>query len=135
MNNPSPQRVITISVVGNHRNAIVYYSYISPIDGLVRINSPVCDILVDRPIQTLYVLDYSSTLNGWTIAGTSPHDGSPVLQTVPGALNLSIMTINPYATHDIYSYYIHYYNIVTKDEIKRDPQEGNVTPPEQTAAK
>jgi hypothetical protein len=129
MTMPSPQRVITVSVIGDGENAVVYYSYISPVDGVVRVNSPVCDILVDRPIQTLYVLDYSATLNGWTISGTTPHDGSPTLETVAGAFNLSLMTVNPYKTMDKYSYYIHYFNTVNNVKMKRDPQEGNIPVP------
>jgi hypothetical protein len=128
MTKPIPQRVVTISVIGNHSDAVVYYSYLSPVTGLVYVNAPVCDILVDCPIYTLFVLDYSATLNGWTITGTSPHDGSLALESVPGALNLSIMTINPYNTQDTYNYYIDYANIHTKAVMKRDPQEVNVPP-------
>lgn len=128
MTQPVPQRVITISVVGNHKDAVVYYSYISPVDGIVRLNSPVCDILVDRSIYTLYILDYSATLNGWTVTGIYPHDKSPSLEWKPGALNLSIMTINPYKTDDTYNYYIEYTNTHTGAIMKRDPQEVNVPP-------
>jgi hypothetical protein len=125
-----PQRVITISVVGNEENAAVYYSYVSPVTGLVYINAPVCDILVDRPICTLYTLDYSSCFNGWTVTEISPHDESPPLKWVPGAKDLSIMTVNPHKTHDKYNYYIHYKNSLTGAIMKRDPQEENVPPTE-----
>lgn len=126
----APQRVITISVIGDDEKAVVYYSYLSPVTGLVYLNAPVCDVLVDRPINTLYVLDYSATLNGWTVTGTSPHDHSPVLKSELGARNLSIMTINPYKTDDTYSYYIHYANTLTGAVMMRDPQEANVPPSE-----
>jgi hypothetical protein len=129
MNEPVPQRVITISIVGNEKNANVSYSYLSPVTGLSYINSPTCDILVDRPIYTLYLLDYSASLNGWTITGTSPYEDSPTLETVDGALQLSLMTINPGEAHSDYRYYIHYLNTRTDVEIKRDPQELNIPVP------
>jgi len=128
MHQSIPQRVITLSIVGDDEDAYVTYSYVSPVTGLVYINAPVCDVLVDRPIHTLYVLDYTATLNGWTVTGTSPHEGSPTLKSVLGAGNLSIMTSNPHKSHDTYAYYIHYTNTCTHAIIKRDPQEVNVPP-------
>jgi hypothetical protein len=126
MDIPAPQRVITISIVGDGENAVVYYSYLSPVTGLIYVDSPVCDVLVDRPIHTLYVLDYSASLNGWKLVKTSPHDGSPELPWLLGAKDLSLMTINACKNNDTYSYYIHYVNTVSGAVMKRDPQEANI---------
>lgn len=130
MTQPVPQRVITISIIGTGEQAEVYYTYLSPVTGLSYINCPVCDMIADQATNTLFVLDYISTKNGWTITGTSPRRGSPTLESVPGALQLSVMTINPYSSLDvIYKFYIHYLNTVTDAEMERDPQMGNVKPP------
>lgn len=125
-----PQRVITISIIGTGEQADVYYTYLSPVSGLSYINCPVCDMVADQATNSLFVLDYIAAKNGWTITGTSPRKGSPTLETVPGALNLSIMTINPYNDPDaVYRFYVHYLNTVTCAEMERDPQMGNVQPP------
>lgn len=131
MHQTIPQRTITISIVGSDADALVYYSYVSPVSGLVYIDAPVCDILVDRPIYTLYVLDYSSSANGWTIRDISPAEGSPSLKWEHGAKHLSIMTINPYKMEEPnrpIDYFIHYTNTLTGAVMKRDPQEENVPP-------
>jgi len=130
MTQPAPQRVITVSIIGTGEDADVYYSYLSPVSGLSYTYCPVCDIVADQAINSLFVLDYFATQNGWTIAGSSPKEGSPSLESVQGALNLSMMTINPYSSPEaVYKFFIHYVNTVTGDEMERDPQIGNVVKP------
>lgn len=127
---PAPQRVITISIVGTDENAEVYYTYHSPVSGVSYIDCPVCDMVADQPINSLFVLDYFSTKNGWTITQVTPRRGSPAMDSVHGALNLSILTINPYTSTDVmYRFYLHYVNTVTDAEMERDPQMGNIRPP------
>jgi len=130
MSQPVPQRSITLTIVGNDENADVYYTYLSPVTGLSYTNCPVCDMVADQPVNSLFVLDYVSTLNGWTITGLTPHEGSPSLQSVPGALNASILTINPYTSLETYRYYIHYLNTANGAEMERDPQQGNIPKPQ-----
>lgn len=130
MTQPAPQRIVTISIDGTGENADVYYTYSSPVSGLSYLDCPVCDMTADQAINTLFVLDYFSAKKGWTITGTSPKEGSLSLQAVPGALNLSILTINPYTSVDItYKFYIHYLNTTNGAEMERDPQVGNVVRP------
>ncbi|MDQ2822406.1 MAG: hypothetical protein M3Y65_18850 [Pseudomonadota bacterium] len=130
MTQPTPQRVITISIAGIGEKAEVYYTYLSPVTGLSYINSPICDLVADQAINSLFVLDYFSTKNGWTIMAISPRKDSPSMEFVRGALQLSILTINPYSNVGmVYQFYVHYLNTVSGVEIKRDPQEGNVEPP------
>lgn len=129
MSQAIPQRVITITIVGNGKDAQVLYTYLSPVTGQTYTNSPTCDMVCDRAVYSLFVLDYSSTLNGWTIAETSPYEASPVLSQVPGAFHLSLLTFNPYTTEHVYRFYIHYRNSLNGVHIKRDPQEGNIQPP------
>lgn len=129
MTTPSPQRVIIISITGTGEQSEVYYSYVSPVSGLSYVNCPVCDLVADQATNTLFVLDFFSTKNGWTITGISPRKGSPALESVSGALNLSILTVNPYINLDVYKFYIHYLNTVNGAEMERDPQVGNVPGP------
>lgn len=122
---PYPQRLITITVNGNDKNSTVFYTYTSPLDGLVRVDSPVCDLLCNAPVNCLYVLDYISTQNGWIITETTPN-GTPALDQYPGAKQQSIMTVNPYNSPGVFKYFIHYRNELTGATISIDPQEGNV---------
>lgn len=124
-----PQRVITISINGTDHEANVAYTYQSPITGQSYANAPICDMVVDRAIYSLFVLDYISTLNGWTITQTTPYQDSPTLLQVAGALNLSLLTFNSYTTEHTYRFYIHYRNSITGATMCRDPQEGNIVPP------
>jgi hypothetical protein len=129
MPNAIPQRIITLTLVGTDETTDVYYTYLSPVTGLSYTNCPVCDMVADQAVNTLFVLDYVSTLNGWTITGLHARKGYPSLEAVPGALNLSIMTINPYTSMETYQYYIRYSNTVNGVEIERDPQQGNIPKP------
>lgn len=124
-----PQRSIVLSLVGTDESTDVYYTYLSPVTGLTYTNCPVCDMVADQAVNSLFVLDYVSTLNGWTITKITPREGSPSMVSVPGALNLSIVTVNPYTSMETYQFYIHYLNIINGVEIERDPQQGNIPKP------
>jgi hypothetical protein len=129
MTAPTPQRIITISINGTGELADVYYTYASPVTGLSYINCPVCDMVADRAINSLFALDYFSSQNGWTITGVSPRGSSPAMEAVPGPLQLSVMTVNPYTNLDVYNFFIHYQNTVSGAVMQRDPQMGNIRPP------
>jgi hypothetical protein len=122
----TPQRTISVTIIGTDKEAQVVYSYLSPVSGLSYINSPLCDLVVNQPVYCLFVLDYASTMNGWTICDTSPYGDSPPLAQTAGALNLSILTYNPHTTEDTYRFYINYRNTITGAKIAIDPQEGNI---------
>ncbi|MGJ9416289.1 hypothetical protein ACHAC9_00780 [Massilia sp. CMS3.1] len=122
----TPQRIITISIIGTGKDAQAFYSYLSPVTGQSYINAPLCDLLVNQPVYCLFVLDYASTMSGWTIVNTSPYGRSPELSQTPGALNLSVLTYNPHTTEDKYQFYINYLNTITNVTIGIDPQEGNI---------
>lgn len=125
-----PQRIVTITIQGTGTDALVVYSYVSPVTGISYVQSPTCDLLVDRASYCLFVLDYSTTQNGWAITEMTAHGQSGQLPYVPGAFHLSLLTFNPHTTHHTYRFYIHYRNTFTNAEIKIDPQEGNIpTPP------
>jgi len=129
-NFPVPQRIISISVAGVKRNARVFYSYTSPIYGTTYLNAPTCDIAIDQPTHTMYVLDFAASMNGWIFTGILPRNDPKPLTTVIAANSLSITTFNPcdpeYPDH---AYYIEYRNLVTDEVMQHDPQEGNVPPP------
>lgn len=126
-NQPVPQRIITISISGVGTTARVFYSYTSPIYGITFLNVPTCDISIDQPTYTMFVLDFASSMNGWVFKGVLPrHDANP-LPTVLAENTLSLTTFNPYdPEYPDHSYYIEYYNTVTEKGMKRDPQELNV---------
>jgi len=128
-NNPVPQRLIIISIEGVQSNVRVFYSYVSPIYGTTFIHSPTCDILINQPTNTLYLLDFATTANGWTITSITPRAPSEPLETMEGPLGLSIMTINRYdPPAATYNFYINYRNSITNQEISIDPQQGNIPP-------
>lgn len=127
MPSPIPQRTISISVLGIDENADVLYSYWSPVTGRNHTDEPRCDLVCNRPIRSLFVLDYPSTINGWIITGSYPHAHSRELPPTMGPDNLSISYFNDDEyVGDTYRFYIEYKNTVTEKIIKVDPQEGNI---------
>lgn len=127
----TPQRTVTISVSGRMvEDAHVSYSYWAPHDGLTRTSTSVCDLYQSTATNTLFVLDFASARNGWTIVGTEPNPaGSPALPTIAGPANLSIMTMFPdRAPGETYSFFIVYQNTLTDVTVRFDPQEGNRPP-------
>lgn len=153
MTTPIAQRTITITVnpvsassarldvqVGDGENKVhldvaapaaarndVTYSYWSPVSGMSYTNAQQCDLKIDRPTYCLFVLDFQSSLAGWTITKTEPYGDSAKLAFVKGPNELSIQTYNPYKNvGDTYRYYIFYKNILTGEVFSEDPQEGNV---------
>lgn len=145
MSLPIAQRTITITItrISNHRkheqeseiehggkhrhHYDVTYSYWSPITGLSYVNAQQCDLKIDRPTACLFVLDFQSTLAGWTMPNTTPHGDSAALVFVPGPNNQSLQTYNPYkTTSDVYRFFINYLNTANGDHFSEDPQEGNI---------
>jgi len=127
---PVPQRLVTISIVGVLQDARVFYSYTSPIYGATFIDSPNCDISIDQPTHTLFVLDFAASMNGWEFVEILPNTDPSPLGWKLGLKGLSIMTTNNYdPLYPHHSYYIKYKNSITGKEMQHDPQEGNVNPP------
>jgi hypothetical protein len=125
----TPQRTVNISLMGRAQDdARVTYSYWSPNDGLTRTAAPDCSLYQPGATNTLFVLDYPSTLDGWTIAGIEPNPpGSPMPEPIPGAQYMSIMTMFPESTKpEEFSFYIVYTNKITGEKVRFDPQERNV---------
>ncbi|MFL6673086.1 MAG: hypothetical protein ACJ8LG_07325 [Massilia sp.] len=131
MNHATPQRTVSISLTGRQEDDTqIAYSYWSPNDGLTRIASPTCDLYQKNATNTLFVLDYASALNGWTIVRTEPNPpDSPALESIRGPKNTSLMTMFPELhSHEVYNFYIVYKNEITDQTVKFDPQEGNIPP-------
>lgn len=127
---PVPQRVITVSIFGVEKNARVFYSYSSPISGNTYVNAPTCEIKIDQPTHTMYVLDFAASMNGWTFSKIVPRNDPKPLVPVLATNKLSISTLNPYeADYPDHAYYIEYYNTITHATMPHDPQENNVPPP------
>lgn len=122
----NPQRTITISLSGTGEDATATYSYVSPVTGSTFLNAPVCDLKCQQASYCLYILDFASTKAGWTLTGTAPNGGATGMTSVPGALNLSLLTFDPYTCYSTYRFYLRYLNTLTGAEIEIDPQEGNV---------
>lgn len=123
---PIPQRTISLSVHGDHAGAQVTYSYWSPIKGQDFHDAPQCDLLYSRPTRFLFVLDYWSTLNGWTITRTVPRHGSPELPTQIGPDHLSVSNCNSHMGGETIHFAIEYKNTRTGHSMSIDPQEGNI---------
>lgn len=131
MNHATPQRTVTISLNGMMvEDTDVRYSYWSPHDGTTRTATESCDLYQSTATNTLFILDYQSTRNGWTIVRTEPNPaGSPALPAVQGPANTSIMTMFPdQSPGETYSFYIVYRNTITDVTVRFDPQEGNRPP-------
>jgi len=135
MTQATPQRTVNISVIERNdpalpppKNVQVAYTYWSPNDGMARTAWTKCDLIQTSATNTLFVLDYPSTANGWTIDRTEPNPpGAPALETVSGPAKQSIMTIFPELTvPQIFNFFIIYKNTVTGQEVGIDPQEKNV---------
>lgn len=121
------QRTITLSIHRNDIDARVRYSFWSPMTGETVYQAPQCKLQCDRPTNYLFVLDYESTLHGWTIINSKPTKGSPALETVIGANGQSISNFNPHSNDsESYHFGFTYKNTKTGAEIFVDPQEDNV---------
>ena len=124
---PVPQRTIFLTIAGIDEHAEVRYTYWSPVTGDHPVDVPVCDLLVDRPINSLFVLDYASSLNGWIITGIHADARSRPLPPTMGPNSLSISTFNSDEYRgDLFRFFIDYRNTITGATISVDPQEGNV---------
>lgn len=129
MKNATPQRTVTISLSSRHaEEAQVSYSYWSPNDGFNRTASPTCDLYSRQASNTLFVLDYQATQNGWTMTGTAPNPAhAPSLACVVGPENTSLMTRFPDLNHEQeFKFYIIYRNVLNDQTLWVDPQEGNI---------
>lgn len=127
MTSAIPQRTVTISIRGsNQADASASYSYWSPTDGLMRWSANRCDLINRRATNTLFVLDYASTLDGWTMVETSPNPaGASALPFQAGPQGTSLLTIDSFHEMKTFAFYIHYKNTLTGAVVLIDPQEGN----------
>jgi hypothetical protein len=132
MNTATPQRTVTITIYGKSADdAQIAYSYWSPNDGVAHTASPKCDLYQVRATNTLFLLDYQSSLNGWTITGVEPNPaGAPALETIPGPAKQSVMTLFPdLSVPQIFNFYLTYTNTLTGAIVRFDPQENNTGSP------
>jgi hypothetical protein len=126
-----PQRVIHVSLRAIGDNIAAFYTYVSPLFGTSYIDAPRCDIKCDRPTYTLYVLDFASTLNGWTIHGADFVKNHDHLKASQGPENLSIQIFNPHRDNtSVDNFFIVYTNPnhCHGKLVPIDPQEGNIPP-------
>lgn len=131
MKHARPQRTVSIRLTGRRKSdAQVAYTYWTPSDGTTRTDSPKCELYNEAGTNTLFLLDYASTRNGWTIIGIEPNPAdAPCLETILGPANTSIMTLFPDSDYpETFKFYIVYSNTLTEETVKYDPQEEN-TPP------
>jgi len=132
MKTATPQRSVTIAICGRSADdAQVRYSYWSPVDGVTRTATPKCHLDQTRATNTLFLLDYQSSLNGWTISGVEPNPaGAPALETIPGPAGQSVMTLFPnLPVTETFKFYIVYTNTLTGAVVRFDPQEDNTPVP------
>jgi hypothetical protein len=128
MNKATPQRTVTITINGKSaEDAQVAYTYWSPNNGATYTASPKCDLYQNEATNTLFLLDYQSSQNGWTISAVEPNPaGAPSLETIRGPAGQSVMTLFPeLKVPQIFNFYIVYKNTLTGAEVRFDPQESN----------
>jgi hypothetical protein len=133
MKTATPQRTVTITIYGRTADdAQVVYSYWSPSNGVMHTTTATCDLTLESGTNTLFLLDYQTSLNGWTITGVEPNPaGAPALETIPGPARQSVMTMFPTLTvPQIFNFYIAYTNTLTGAVVRFDPQEKNIPTPE-----
>jgi hypothetical protein len=129
MKQATPQRTVNISLMGRLQQDVrIAYSFWSPNDGFTRTAAPDCNLYQPNATNTLFILDYGSTLDGWTILRIEPNPaGAPMPETIHGPAHMSIMTMFPYSDKpEEYKFYIVYKNKLTDEEVRFDPQERNV---------
>lgn len=127
----APQRVIQVSLRQIGKKIAAFYTYVSPLSGISYIDAPVCDIKCDRETLTLYVLDFASTINGWTIHGADFGNNQDKLTFTLGPESLSIQVRNPYKDDwSVTNFSILYTNRAYHEGrlVPIDPQEGNIPP-------
>ncbi|MEM8513764.1 hypothetical protein RCH14_003100 [Massilia sp. MP_M2] len=125
------QRVIHVSLREVGDNIAAFYTYVSPLFGTSYIDAPVCEIKCDRPTFTLYVLDFVSTLNGWTIQGADFLENPDDLTATAGPEHLSLQVFNPHNDDtSVGNFFIVYTNPNYRHGklVPIDPQEGNIPP-------
>jgi hypothetical protein len=122
----NPERLVTISVHGHDVPAHVKYSYAFTHKPPV-VNSPVCDLTCDSPVNTKYQLDEHSVKKGWTIVKMEAIDGSALLDSTLAEDKLSLTTHNPHANDtELFRFDFIYENVPDKLNMRHDPQEWNV---------
>jgi hypothetical protein len=132
MNTATPQRTVTVTIYGKSADdAQITYSYWSPSTGVAHTASPTCDLTQTCATNTLFLLDYQSSQNGWTITGVEPNPaGAPALETIPGPAKQSVMTLFPdLSVPQIFNFYISFTNTLTGAVVRFDPQEKNTGNP------
>ena len=123
---PVAQRVVSVSLRDIGDTTAAFYTYVSPLSGLNYTDAPVCDISIDQPTLTLFVLDFASTLDGWYITGATLPPGG-VFSAQQGPESLSIQIYNPYLDNSSKSSFtINYANDRKDRKLPIDPQEGNI---------
>jgi hypothetical protein len=129
---PLTQIVVLVSVT---EHGVVGYSYTDPKTGVTSPpKSATCIINALAPFNTVYALDYHSTLRGWCFRRhIEPKNGSRPIPHQRAANRLSMTTM--YETIDTqYSFYLRFKNNITNLRCYDDPQEGNIPPPQSAGA-
>jgi len=124
-----PQRIVSIALRPHNNHTKAFYTYVSPVTGLSYQNALKCDLKVDQPTYCLFVLDFPTTADGWTILNIVATPKSSGLAFIHGPFDLSILTSDPFLADTVYNFTICYKNSRTGDIYSEDPQEGNGPPP------
>lgn len=127
------QLVVLVSITSTPRGLDVGYIYTDPDSGDNHgpsSPSSSCVFKAISPFNTIYALDYKSTLDGWRFRRhVEPKAGSRRIPYQRAANRLSMTT--KYRTIDTeYSFYLLFKNILTGKLHYDDPQEGNVPGPQ-----
>jgi len=131
LDRPTVQRRIVVSILGIESDANATYTYVEPVTGESFVQSDRCNMKINRPTVSLFVLDDNAAISGWTIKEiTAKPETAPLLPSTKGPFGLSLATYNDYSDDKaVFNYFIHFYNSVTEATFKEDPQEENIPRP------
>ena len=116
-------QITVIVTLGDPASAT--YTYTDPnTNNLVR-NSPTFDMQLSHRTCCLFVLDATSSKNGWTITQILPNRTNEIDYEM-GPYNLSVGTLFKNSPNTDYRFFILYYNFMTQETRFCDPQEVNI---------
>lgn len=130
-----------VTIVGIDSSSQVFYTFTDDQAANVYVESKQSNVFAVAPFQTLYLLDYASSRNGWLFNDqdgvpldpctvSHPPPGEPVL-TPPShqllANKLVLLTLHP--ASGVCAYRLKFFNWITSARTSDDPQEANIKQP------
>lgn len=124
----SPQIIVVVTISDFLGFPTIQYTYSDP-GGATQMLPSTCIITAPSPYDIVYVLDYASTMAGWSFRKHVEPNGASLRIPYYRAVNRLSMTTRYKATDtETYTFYLLFKNRLTNEKWSNDPQEGNMTP-------